>query len=318
MKPKMPLIVALFSVLFLLQCKTRAEKPPEPENKKIRVVSVLFPSFDFTREIAGDRVNLLMLLPPGSEPHSYEPSPQDIITIQNCQVFIYGGGESDSWVKEILESLDTRDMRLMALMDTVETLEEEIAEGMQKAECRGERGSAPEYDEHVWTSPRNARRMVGEIARMLCEADPENAPFFKQNAETYQEKLDALDRAFQETVSGGVRKTIVFGDRFPFRYFAEDYGLRYAAAFPGCSSESEPSAATVAFLITKIRSEGIPVIFHVELSNERMADIISEETGAKKRLFHACHAVSKKDFEQGGSYISFMRQNLSNLKEALR
>jgi zinc transport system substrate-binding protein len=257
-----------------------------------------------------------MLLPPGSESHSYEPTPQDIIKMQNCQVFIYGGGESDAWVEEILESMNTSNMRFIAMMDTVEAVEEEIVEGMQ-AEAQGEEEGEPEYDEHVWTSPKNAKAIVKAITEVLCEADPGNADIFKQNAEAYREKLDILDRAFQETVDRGVRKTIVFGDRFPFRYFADAYGLEYFAAFPGCSTDAEPSAATVAFLIKKMRSEGIPVIFHIELSNERMANIISEETGAKKLLFHACHNISKRDFEQGRSYVYFMHQNLNNLKEAL-
>lgn len=317
MKRKMWLAAVFLSGLVLLQCEKGTRPQAGHENNKITVVTTIFPPFDFTREITGDRVNLSMLLPPGSESHSYEPTPQDIIKIQNCQVFIYGGGESDAWVEEILESLDISKMRLIALMDTVEAVEEEIVEGMQEAKAQGEEGRESEYDEHVWTAPQNAKRMVAAIAEALGEADPGNADIFKQNAEAYREKLDILDRAFQETVAGGIRKTIVFGDRFPFRYFADAYGLEYFAAFPGCSSDTEPSAATVAFLINKMRSEGIPVIFHIELSNERMANIISEETGAKKRLFHACHNISKRDFEQGRSYIYFMYQNLNNLKEAL-
>ncbi|MDR2535372.1 MAG: metal ABC transporter substrate-binding protein [Treponema sp.] len=317
MKPRkiLALIAVLFAGLGLIQCEKRGvSRYAVPENDKITVATTIFPPFDFTRAIAGDMVNLFMLLPPASESHSYEPTPQDIIKIQNCNIFIYGGGESDAWVQEILESIDNSKMERIALMETVEAAEEFIAEGMQKED---ENQGEPEYDEHVWTAPKNAKRIVKAIAEVLGRADPVHAGMFNQNAEAYLEKLDALDRGFQETVDNGLRKTFVFGDRFPFQYFANAYRLEYFAAFPGCSTETEPNAATVAFLINKIRSEKIPVIFHIELSNERMADIISEETGAKKRLFHACHNISKQDFEQGRTYLDFMNQNLHNLKEAL-
>jgi zinc transport system substrate-binding protein len=174
------------------------------------------------------------------------------------------------------------------------------------------------YDEHVWTAPQNAKRIVTAIRDALCEADPSHAELFRKNAAAYNQRLDALDKAFQDVVKGARRKTIIFGDRFPFRYFADAYGLTYFAAFPGCSTETEPSAATVAFLIDKIRAEGLPVVFHIELSNEKIADILCEETGAKKRRLHAVHNVSKKDFDGGASYLSLMTENIQFLKEALQ
>jgi zinc transport system substrate-binding protein len=287
----------------------------------VSVVTTVFPSYDFVREIAGDRVNLSLLLPPGAESHSFEPTPRDIIQIQNSDIFIYVGGESEAWVERILDSVDsykTGKLKVISLMDLVEVVEEEIVEGMQEEEEEEEEGEGPEYDEHVWTSLRNAKLIVQGITDALCQADSANAALYRRNAETYQAKLDELDSAFQTVVNGGRRRTIVFGDRFPFRYFADDYGLTYYAAFPGCSTETECSAATVAFLVDKIKDEGIPVIFHIELSIEKIADTISEATGAKKSLLHACHNVSKRDMDRKVSYLELQRGNVERLREALR
>jgi zinc transport system substrate-binding protein len=174
-----------------------------------------------------------------------------------------------------------------------------------------------EYDEHVWTSPKNAKLIVQKIAGVLEQRDPANAAVYARNAESYLAKLTTLDSAFQNVVNGARRKTFIFGDRFPFRYFADAYGLSYFAAFPGCSTETEASAATVAFLIDKVRAEKLPVVFHIELSNEKIADTICEETGAKKLLLHAAHNVSKRDFDRGANYYDLMSQNVKNLQEAL-
>jgi zinc transport system substrate-binding protein len=285
---------------------------------KLSVVTTIFPCYDFTRAVAKDGAEIAMLLRPGSESHSFEPTPQDIIKIQNCDVFVYVGGESDEWVAGILESLDTSKMKIVTFMDCVEPVEEEIVEGMEEEEEEEEGEGEPEYDEHVWTSPRNAKLIVRKIADVLCEADAANAGAYKKNAEAYLGALDALDAAFRKTADGGARKTLVFGDRFPFRYLADAYGLKYFAAFPGCSTETEASAATVAFLIDKVRAEKIPVVFHIELSNEKIADAIAEEAGAKKLLLHACHNITKADFEGGATYLSLMERNVKNLGEALR
>jgi zinc transport system substrate-binding protein len=323
MKRKIILLISLltaFAVLFGIgSCKPRSAGARNPGGK-INVTTTNFPPYDFVRNIAGDRVNLSMLLPPGSESHSFEPSPRDIITIQNSDIFIYIGGESDDWVDRILDSMNTDNMEILALLEVVDAVEEEIVEGMQEEEedehdHEGE--EEPEYDEHVWTSPRNAILIVEAIADLLCEIDEKNADFYRQNETAYIAKLLELDVSFDSLVVGAKRKTVVFADRFPFRYFADAYGLEYYAAFPGCSTETEPSAATVAFLINKIRSERIPVVFHIELSNERMADTISSETGAKKLLLHACHNLSKRDFDSGLGYIDFMRRNVENLRQAL-
>jgi zinc transport system substrate-binding protein len=308
-------LIALFAAVIAVGgCKKNNNAVTRNADGKLNVTVTVFPPFDFVRQIAKDKVNLTILLPPGAESHSFEPSPRDIITVQNSAVFIYVGGESDSWVGRILESLDTSKMKMIRMMEAVDAVEEEIVEGMEEEDEEEETA----YDEHVWTSPQNAILIVKAINAALCEADPANADFYTQNTAAYTEELAQLDAAFKDTVSGAKRKTIVFADRFPFRYFTDAYGLSYFAAFPGCSTETEPSAATVAFLIDKIRAEKIPVVFHLELSNQRMADTISEETGAKKLLLHACHNISKKDFDAGLGYLDLMRRNVENLREALR
>ena len=312
-------IISLVILTLLAAGGCRQAKPQKAEGK-LNVTSVIFPSYDFVRVIAGDRVNLVLLLPPGAESHSYEPSPRDIIAIRESSLFIYPGGQSSKWVDRILESMDIPEgsMKILKLMDLVEAEEEEIVEGMEDDDDPEEENSDPALDEHVWTSPGNARSIVLSIGEALCELDPVNAEFYRQNMESYTASLDELDASFRSITENAKRKTIVFGDRFPFRYFTAAYGLSYFAAFPGCSSETEPSAATVAFLINKVKSENIPVIFHIELSNEKMADTISEATGAKKLLFHSCHNVTKRDFDNGANYLDLQKRNAEHLREALR
>ena len=285
---------------------------------KVKVVTTIFPQYDFVREIAGDSVSLTMLLPPGSESHSFEPTPQDMIKIQNCDIFIYVGGRSDSWAEKILESVDTSGITLITLMNLVEIRTEEIVEGMEDDHDPEHDHDEQEYDEHVWTSPENTKLIVQKISDALCEADTENAELFRRNTEEYLGKLDTLDAAFHDVVNNSARKTLVFGDRFPFRYFADAYGLNYFAAFPGCASDTEASAATIGFLIDKVKEEKIPVVFHIEFSNQKMVNTISEETGAKVMLFHSCHNVSRDDIAKGANYLDLMAQNVEALKEALK
>ena len=311
---KILILITLAALLFGLGgCKQKSAVIRSADGK-LNVTTTNFPPFDFVRNIAKDKVNLFMLLPPGAESHSFEPSPRDIIKVQNSGIFIYVGGEGDIWANRILESMDTSKMKIIRMMDAIDAVEEEIVEGME------EDGEEEEtvYDEHVWTSPRNAILIVGAITDALCKFDSANSEFYRQNARDYTNELMRLDLSFSFVVSEAKRKTIVFADRFPFRYFADYYGLKYYAAFPGCSTETEPSAATVKFLIDKIKAEKIPVVFHIELSNEKMADTISGETGAKKLLFHSCHNLSKKDFDARLGYLDFMKGNVENLKEALQ
>ena len=315
MKKFFAILIALSLALSLAACGDA----PEDDNGGISVVATTFAPYDFARQLVGDMGTVSMLLPPGSESHSYEPTPKDILEIQNADVFIYVGGESDAWVTDVLESVG-EGVRAVTLMDCVELLEEETVEGME-AEVHdhehGEAGHEAEYDEHVWTSPRNAALICEKIAAALCEADPANASVYNANLAVYSAELAKLDAAFTAIVADGARKTIIFADRFPLLYFARAYGLTYYAAFPGCSEDAEPSAATVAFIIDKVREEDIPVVFHVELANEDMADIVCDETGAVKRQFNACHNVTRAQFNAGVTYLDLMWENTEVLKEAL-
>ena len=333
MKKLISILLGVCVLLAVMSGCTQNGKVTE-SNGKITVISTIFAPYDFVKELAGDNAEVTMLLPPGSESHSFEPTPQDIIKIQNCDVFIYVGGESDSWVHEVLESMDTEKMKIITLMDCVDVVVEEIVEGMEDGhghdhndesheeddhgEGHDEDHHEREYDEHVWTSPRNAKIIVQKISDTLCEVDTENSDYYKENTEAYLSKLSELDTKFQEIVNSAARNTLIFGDRFPFRYFADAYNLEYFAAFPGCSTETEASAATIAFLIDKVRNENIPAVFHVEMSNQKMANTISEETGAKVLLFHACHNVTRDEMTSGATYLDLMNQNAENLKEALK
>ena len=319
MKRYLTIVIIIFFAALFFACE--GKKPAAArQSDTLNVITANFPPYDFVRTITGNTVNLTMLLPPGAESHSFEPTPKDIIAVQHCDVFIYTGGESDTWAERILESMDAPNMKIVRMMDAVDVVEEEIVEGMEEEE---EPEEHPAYDEHVWTSPKNAARIVAAITDALCGTAGKdgvkgvNTAVFRENAQRYIASLDELDREFQAVVDGAARKTIVFGDRFPFRYFADRYGLSYFAAFPGCSTETEPSAATVAFLIDKIKSEKIPVVFHIELGNEKMADAVAAETGAKKLLLHACHNITKRDFDSGITFLELQKANVPKLREAL-
>ena len=335
------LVVAIFCMAALIACAQKAKSAEKAGNQtensqqgteqkksvdgKINVVATIFPEYDFLRQIGGNHLNLTMLLTPGAESHSFEPTPQDIKEVTNSNLFVYVGGDSDAWVDSILDSVDTKKTTIVTLMDCVTLKEEEVAEGMtpeKEDEAETESGTeggakAPEYDEHVWTSPKNAVLIVQKLCDNLCKIDPSNAPDYKQNTKNYVAKLNELDGQFQNIVDHAQRKEIVVGDRFPFRYFVDAYGLTYHAAFPGCSTDTEANAATIAFLTDKVKKDKIPIVFHIELSNEKVCDSICEATGAKSELLNAVHNVSKKDFEAGITYIDLMEHNVDVLKEAL-
>ena len=290
--------------------------PALASEETLSVVCTIFPAYDFTRQLAGDTAQVRLLLPPGSESHSYEPSPRDIIDIQEADLFLYAGGESDHWVDEILSSMGDAAPRTFRLTDCVTLLAEETSASME-AEERDHGEEAAEMDEHVWTSPKNAMLIVAQLCDTLCEIAPQNAQVYEEALSAYLTELEALDAAFEETVANGKRDLIVFGDRFPFRYFAHDYHLRYDAAFPGCSEDSEPSVRTVISLVETVRAEEVPVIFYIEFSSRKTADVLAEETGAKELLFHSCHNVSAEELEGGATYLSLMWNNVAALKEAL-
>lgn len=287
------------------------------------IVTTVFPAFDFAREIAGDKAQVCLLVPPGSEAHSFEPTAQDILRIQNCDLLICNGGESEVWMEDILVGMEGEIPRLV-MLDCVQALEEELKAGMQVArhdhEEDGHEGHGHEeveYDEHVWTSPRNAALISQAIGNALCGIDPTNGDYYAGRTERYCQKLLALDEEFRVLAENSGYPTMIFADRFPARYFVEEYGLDYYAAFPGCAEEAEPSARTVAFLIDKVRQEQVPAVFYIEFSNQKMADVICEDTGCQKRLFHCCHNVTRQQLDEGISYLGLMEQNLNTLREVL-
>lgn len=306
-------LIILFLILIIVftvpGCNIVSNGNPEG----INIVTTIFPPYDFVREIAGDKVNITLLLPPGTESHSYEPTPQDIIKIENCDLFIYNGGKSESWVNTVLESMKS-DINTLAMMDNVTVVEEKIVEGMKADDGVN---NETEYDEHIWTSPKNSQKIVSAISDVLCKIDPDNRDIYTANTAAYIGRLTVLDNEFRSLAQNAAYKTLIFGDRFPFRYFADEYSFNYYAAFPGCNTETEPSAASLAFLIDKVKAEKVSTVFYIEYSNHLIADSISEATGAKTALLHSCHTVSKDDIDAGASYISLMEQNLNTLKVAL-
>ena len=247
--------------------------------------------------------------------------------VQSCDLFLYLGGDSDQWVETILEAAEPTG-RTLALIDCVETLEEEHVEGMQEEvghhhdededdHDHDHLGTVTEIDEHVWTAPANAAAITRQFGEVLAELDSANGERYRANAEKYAEEIDTLDGEFHAFIDSLPDRTIVFGDRFPLRYFAEEFDLRYYAAFPGCSTQTEPSAATIAFLTDKVREEGISTVWYIEFSNHLVADAIAEAAGAGTAMFHTCHNVSPEELARGETYVTLMRGNLERLRAHL-
>ena len=325
---------AFMAALLLISCVISgcdsSEAAPEKKSSndqpdKLSIVTTIFPQYDFARQIAGDHAELTMLLGPGEESHTFEPTPQDIIDIQNADIFICVGGESEEWVDDILGSFDTDDMKIISMIDIVDVVEEEIVEGMEDHEDdeaspnaeTNDVGEDKEYDEHIWTSIDNAQVITHAICEALCELDEPHQAVYTNACEIYLSELSSLKKDINKIVKNGKRNTIVFGDRFPIRYFADEFDLKYYAAFPGCAEQSEPSAGTVAFLIEKVQKENIPVVFYLELSNGKIAKTIADSTSAETMQFNSCHNVTMDQFLDGVTYVDLMRENLAALEKAL-
>ncbi len=303
--------ILITALCLLLLCTAPACKTTGPKDARPSVVVTIFPQYDFIRQIAGDLVDLTMLVKPGSEVHGYDPTFAEVSTILHADLFVYVGGESDRWVEEVLNKGDQR-INAISLLETVDALDEETVEGMQAEE---EEETAP--DEHVWTSPKNAVRITETLCDALCALLPEEAQLIRANAARYISELNDLDARFHDVTDHAARKTVVFAERFPFRYLCDELGLTYYAALPGCSSNEEVSLSTVAFLIERVREEGLPSVFYIEFSDEKVADAIAKATGCKKLLLHSCHNVTKADFDAGVTYLELMDRNVQSLKEAL-
>ncbi len=323
MKRLFSLLSALVLAVSLAGC---AARPAPEDDGRLRVVTTLFPYYDFARAVAGDRADVTLLLSPGREAHSFEPTPLDAVTISRADVFIYNGGEGEVWVDDMLDSVGENIESVLRMMDFVSAREEEFSEGMQDAEGHdldehGEHDHADsdeiEYDEHIWTSPANAIVLCRAVAETLCAADTENADFYRANCEDYCAQLSALDADFRALREGAARDLLVFADRFPFLYFCKEYGLNYRAAFHGCSSDTEPSLATLKYLIDKVNEEHIPVVYTVDLNSQKIAEAVSECTGARIERLWSMQTVSRADFDAGETYITLMERNYEALKGGL-
>ena len=290
----------------------------EERERKLRVVTTLFPYYDFVRQVAGDYVELALVIPAGMDSHSFEPTPADMRTIQNADILICNGGAMEHWLDQVLKASDTSGTIIVTMMDYVDTEEEELAEGME-ADHEDHDGHEMEieYDEHIWTSPVNAVRLTEVIRDVLIQTDPEHREEYEGQAEQYKKELERIHQELCRVSRERKRNLIVVGDKFPFRYLAEEYDLDYRAAFSGCSTDTEPSARTIAYLIDKVRQAHIPVVYYQELSSSRVAEIIGEETGACPLLLHSCHNVTRAQFEAGVTYVELMEQNVENLRKGL-
>ena len=289
---------------------------------KLSIVTTIFPEYDWVREILGDKADsaeITMLLDNGVDLHSYQPTADDIIKLSDCDLFVYVGGESDEWVEDALKSAANRDRKVINLLEILgdSVKEEETVEGMQEEE---EDHEEKEYDEHVWLSLKNAKTLVGAISAALQELDPDNKDTYAANADAYGQKLSALDAEYQKAVSAGTYKTLLFGDRFPFRYLVDDYGLSYYAAFAGCSAESEASFETVSFLARKVEEGKLPCVLTIEGKNHKIAETIVQNTAGKNQkilTMDSMQSTTSQDVANGTTYLSLMAKNLDVLKEAL-
>ena len=309
------------------------------EQKKYSVVSTSFPGYDFARAVTKNtNISTKMLVKPGAETHTYEPTPQDIIDIKNADMFVYVGGDSDTWVEKILKDVDTKKTHVMKLIDLVSTVNEEIVEGMEDEDehdhehdydhshshehdhdhdhkhDHDEEEEGPEIDEHVWTSPKKAMEIVKKIAKVASEIDAAEETKINDNAEKYVAEIAQVDKDLHQAIDGKISE-IVVADRFPFRYFADEFGLKYAAAFSGCSEQTEASAKTISFLINKVKQDKIKKIYKIELSNGKIAETVSKDTGAEVLELHSAHNVTADDFSKGVTYVDLMKRNLLALSK---
>lgn len=355
-------IVTISMILGMAGCGKTTEKE---DNYRLKIVTSLFPYYDMARAVIGDvkGIDLKMTVTPGQDSHSFEPTPSDVIQMENADVLIYNGGSLEIWIDTLLDSLNNKNQIQMKMMDYVDVLNEEIVEGMDtrfeehdhdehshkednhnkekhKEDSHSEEnhkednhsedssndsefhnedseGEHEETDEHIWTSPVNEIIMTEKICETLSKALPEEKENFQKNAESYISQLKELDNEFRTIVENAKINEIIFADKFPLQYFAKEYGLKYYAAFPGCGSDMEPSAKTIAFLVDRIKEDNIKAVFYLELSSHIVADAIETDTGAKPLQFNSCHNITQKQFDSGVTYVDLMKENVNNLKIAL-
>ena len=306
--------IAVLLLALLLLCAFAGCGAGQAAEGKLKVVVSAFPEYDLVRAVAGDLAAVTLLLKPGMEAHSYEPTPQDILALSAASLFVYGGGESDVWADRLLSANAPEGLAALSFMDHALLRAEETQDYMTVEEA-SEAGE--EYDEHVWTSPKNAIRLTAAVRDALTAADPAHGEAYRKNADAYIARLEALDADFEALAKEAKRDLLVVGDRFPFLYLVREYGLNYAAAFPGCSGETDANPATVAHLIDTAKAEGVPVVFKCDLSAGKLAETIAEAAGAKVLTLWSGHTVSKADFDAGVTLTALMERNLEAMREAL-
>ena len=331
------LLALLMAVGMLAGCAKQNDDDTNTTTDELRIVTTIFPEYDWVKEILGDKADhadITMLLDNGVDLHSYQPTADDIVKISDCDLFLYVGGESEGWVEDALKNATNKDRKVINLLDVLgdKVKSEEVVEGMQEEEHEHEEGEAHEYeegeaheheeeaDEHVWLSLKNAEVLVGAISNALQELDDDNKEIYAANADTYVKKLAALDAEYQTAVDNATCKTVLFGDRFPFRYLVDDYGLNYYAAFVGCSAETEASFETISFLAKKADELKLPCVLTIEGKNHKIAETIVKNTAQKSQrilTMDSMQSTTSKDVASGTTYLSVMEKNLAVLKEAL-
>ena len=314
--------LGLTMMLMMLLSLPGAGAAARAEGKTLRVVATIFPVWDWAREVVGetDGVELTLLMENGVDMHSFQPGVGDMMKAASCDVFLYIGGESDEWVKDALKEAVNPEMAAVSLMEALGSgvREEEYTEGMERPEEEQD-GEAPEADEHIWLSLRNAEKLTRVIAEALGKADPDRAAQYLANAENYGKKLRALDGEYAETVEKAPLKTVLFADRFPFRYLTEDYGLTYYAAFSGCEAETEASFETVIFLAGKVKELGLPAVLTIEGSDRRLAETVAENAGTRPVILemNSMQGMTAEKIRDGAAYLSVMEENLQVLRQAM-
>ena len=338
MKKIIALLLALMMAVGMLAgCAKQNDDDTNTTTDELRIVTTIFPAYDWVKEILDDKADhadITMLLDNGVDLHSYQPTADDIVKISDCDLFLYVGGESEGWVEDALKNATNKDRKVINLLDVLgdKVKSEEVVEGMQEEEHEHEEGEAHEYeegeaheheeeaDEHVWLSLKNAEVLVGAISNSLQELDAENKDIYAANADAYMKKLAALDAEYQTAVDNATHKTVLFGDRFPFRYLADDYALNYYAAFVGCSAETEASFETISFLAKKADELKLPCVLTIEGKNHKIAETIVKNTAQKSQrilTMDSMQSTTSKDVASGTTYLSVMEKNLAVLKEAL-
>ena len=336
MKKMIALLLALMMAVGMLAgCAKQNDDDMNATTDELRIVTTIFPEYDWVKAVLGnqaDHADITMLLDNGVDLHSYQPTADDIVKISDCDLFLYVGGESEGWVKEALKNSANKDRKVINLLDVLgdKVKSEEVVEGMQEEAHEHEESEAhedgeaheheEESDEHVWLSLKNAEVLVGAISNALQEMDAENKEIYAANADAYMKKLSALDAEYQTAVDNATRKTVLFGDRFPFRYLVDDYGLNYYAAFVGCSAETEASFETISFLAKKVDELKMPCVLTIEGKNHKIAKTIVKNTAQKSQkilTMDSMQSMTSKDVASGTTYLSVMEKNLAVLKEAL-